>query len=353
MADSTKKTGSSGSRSRSRSGTTKRTGSASSGSRKRATSRSAAKTRSSGSSRRTTSGTRSKQQQDQGAGLGTGKLVAIGAAVGGLAGTVLLLRKLRQHTSDEELEDDERYDEDDYDDDEPRGQADEEDDVDDEEDSEEDDEDDDEPRAGADLDEDDEDEEWEGDDEEEDEQPASRASSHESNGDDESERGLAATVWEAVVEGVRSSQGAKTGKTAGGRAESGEEDDDSDPRPRGGGRTGHRKAGARAPRGKQPVRARTREDEQDGGGDVGTAVLRQARRHLAELTGREAESVSGLEHDGEGRTRVRLEVVELDRIPHTTDVLATYELSLDDQGRLLDCSRVARYSRSSSEGATL
>ena len=78
-------------------------------------------------------------------------------------------------------------------------------------------------------------------------------------------------------------------------------------------------------------------------------LVRGAKRYLVELTGREAESVSGVERNGDGRTLVRLEVVELERIPRTTDVLASYELTLDDDGRLVDCTRVGRYNRSSAE----
>ena len=80
------------------------------------------------------------------------------------------------------------------------------------------------------------------------------------------------------------------------------------------------------------------------------SLVRQAKRHVVELTGREPESVSGIQHDGDGHTRVRVEVVELERIPRSTDVLASYELTLDDDGDLLDCSRIGRYSRSSAEG---
>jgi hypothetical protein len=78
-------------------------------------------------------------------------------------------------------------------------------------------------------------------------------------------------------------------------------------------------------------------------------LVRRAKRQLVELTGHEAESVSGIEHDGDGRTRVRLEVLELERIPRTTDVLASYELTLDKEGQLVECTRVGRYSRSNAE----
>ena len=86
----------------------------------------------------------------------------------------------------------------------------------------------------------------------------------------------------------------------------------------------------------------------DDGGEA-MELVRRARQHLVELTGHEAGSVSGIERDNGGPARIRLEVVELERIPRTTDILATYELTLDDDGRLVDCTRVGRYSRSSAE----
>ena len=97
--------------------------------------------------------------------------------------------------------------------------------------------------------------------------------------------------------------------------------------------------------------AATRAPRGNSGGDGGAAMdlVRQAKRHLVELTGHEPESVSGVERNGDGGTRIRLEVVELERIPRTTDVLASYELTLDDKGQLVDCTRVGRYSRSSAE----
>jgi hypothetical protein len=65
---------------------------------------------------------------------------------------------------------------------------------------------------------------------------------------------------------------------------------------------------------------------------------------LAELTGREAEAVVGLEKDDDG-WKVLLETVELHRVPSTTDVMATFEVALDGDGELLGCRRLSRYAR--------
>jgi hypothetical protein len=40
-------------------------------------------------------------------------------------------------------------------------------------------------------------------------------------------------------------------------------------------------------------------------------------------------------------------VHELQRIPTTTDVLATYQVTLDDDGELVGCRRIRRYTRGS------
>lgn len=79
----------------------------------------------------------------------------------------------------------------------------------------------------------------------------------------------------------------------------------------------------------------------------------QARTLLEELSGAEVESVSALDRTRNG-WRVRLEAVELRRIPESTDVLATYEVELDEDGDLVRYERLRRYGRAQSdrEGGT-
>src|SRR5437588_5286248 len=60
-------------------------------------------------------------------------------------------------------------------------------------------------------------------------------------------------------------------------------------------------------------------------------LVRRAKEQLAALTGNPLESVSGLSRERDG-WRVRVEVVELQRIPPSTDVLASYDVELDDRG---------------------
>jgi hypothetical protein len=85
---------------------------------------------------------------------------------------------------------------------------------------------------------------------------------------------------------------------------------------------------------------------QHNGRGAGTRVAATARQALLEVTGRRAESVTGLERTDDGWT-VEVEVMELERIPRTTDVMAIYEVMLDDDGELQGCRRVHRYVRGS------
>ena len=76
----------------------------------------------------------------------------------------------------------------------------------------------------------------------------------------------------------------------------------------------------------------------------GAQAVKYARQYIAELTGQVPESVSGLTRS-DGGWKVTLDVVELERVPRTTDVLASYEAELDEQGELVGYRRVGRYYR--------
>ncbi|GGZ24480.1 gas vesicle protein [Streptomyces nitrosporeus] len=77
--------------------------------------------------------------------------------------------------------------------------------------------------------------------------------------------------------------------------------------------------------------------------DVSTA-LRRAAGQLAELLQIEPSSVSSLKATDEGWT-ADVEVVEIEKIPDTMSVMASYRVSLDGRGRLLGYERVRRYTR--------
>jgi hypothetical protein len=118
-------------------------------------------------------------------------------------------------------------------------------------------------------------------------------------------------------------------------------------------REGSRKKPAKKAASKRsPKRAASSSSREDGtspraspsrrlsGGQVATRAARQ----LLELTGREAEGVTGLKRSDDGWT-VEVEVVEVRRIPDTTDILALYEVDVDSRGDLQGYRRLKRYSR--------
>jgi hypothetical protein len=73
-----------------------------------------------------------------------------------------------------------------------------------------------------------------------------------------------------------------------------------------------------------------------------------ARETIQDLTGYPPEAVSGLQWDGDSWL-VTVDVLELERIPSTTDVLATYVVQLDDGGELLGYKRTRRFVRGQAE----
>ncbi|MDX3452161.1 gas vesicle protein [Streptomyces sp. ME02-8801-2C] len=77
--------------------------------------------------------------------------------------------------------------------------------------------------------------------------------------------------------------------------------------------------------------------------DAPTA-MRSAAGQLAQLLGRSPDSVSSLKPTDDG-WEAQVEVVELERVPDTTSVMASYRVALDPQGRLVSYERTRRYSR--------
>jgi len=74
-------------------------------------------------------------------------------------------------------------------------------------------------------------------------------------------------------------------------------------------------------------------------------MVRTAREHLQQLQGAQAESVSSFERTRDGYA-VTLEVVEMRRVPETTDLLGSYRVELDGDRNLISYERVRRYRRS-------
>jgi Gas vesicle synthesis protein GvpO len=100
---------------------------------------------------------------------------------------------------------------------------------------------------------------------------------------------------------------------------------------------------------KQSSGSRRSTRNRDNGRANPAEVARAARTQLAQLTGRPAESVLGLRHGEEG-WKVAVEVVELSRIPNSTDLLGCYEVTLDEDGELVGYERVSRYQRGQGGG---
>jgi hypothetical protein len=70
---------------------------------------------------------------------------------------------------------------------------------------------------------------------------------------------------------------------------------------------------------------------------------------VEELTGYQAEAVTGLEWDGE-LWQITVDALELSRIPNTTDVLGEYVVQLDEGGTLRGYKRVRRFQRGTAGG---
>lgn len=113
----------------------------------------------------------------------------------------------------------------------------------------------------------------------------------------------------------------------------------------------------RRPELQQPAPQRGRRDDQDNRRNdcdddgrkrkprmPGSQAILKAQEYFEALTGKVPEAISGLAPGKEG-WKVTFDVVELERIPQTTDVLASYEMELDENGDLVNYRRVGRYYR--------
>jgi hypothetical protein len=92
-----------------------------------------------------------------------------------------------------------------------------------------------------------------------------------------------------------------------------------------------------------------RRSPQSGTKNLGTAV-HAAMEQFRELTGRTPEAVTGARplENGDGWS-VLVDVVELDRIPTSTSVLAIYRVDLDPEGSITSYERLRRYTRGATD----
>jgi hypothetical protein len=73
-----------------------------------------------------------------------------------------------------------------------------------------------------------------------------------------------------------------------------------------------------------------------------------ALTEVSELIGCPAEGVTGIRKDDDGWV-VTIEILEMERIPETTDVLASYDVHVDSSGDVTEYRRLNRYLRAQVE----
>lgn len=81
----------------------------------------------------------------------------------------------------------------------------------------------------------------------------------------------------------------------------------------------------------------------------GREAIERVRQDLPEFLGHRVDSVVGLSPDDDSGWTVTVQVVELSRIPSSTDVLGEYTVSLDQDGELTGCRRKRRYYRNQAD----
>ena len=86
-------------------------------------------------------------------------------------------------------------------------------------------------------------------------------------------------------------------------------------------------------------------DRRGGNGGISSAVA-AALEQFAGLTRLEPVGATGVRREEDGWS-VLVDVVELERIPATTSVMATYRVDIDGSGELCGYERLRRFSRGS------
>lgn len=80
---------------------------------------------------------------------------------------------------------------------------------------------------------------------------------------------------------------------------------------------------------------------------TGTAAWAVAavRSQFPDLTGRELENVTGVDKGDDSTWSIGVEVVEMRMVPDSTDVLAQYDVDVDEDGDIVGYRRKRRYLR--------
>jgi len=79
-------------------------------------------------------------------------------------------------------------------------------------------------------------------------------------------------------------------------------------------------------------------------------LIEKAREELGKITGLELSTTLGAIKEERG-WKVSLEMVEKHSLPDQMDILATYEVILDDDGNVIEFNRVKLRKRIDTEGA--
>ncbi len=77
-------------------------------------------------------------------------------------------------------------------------------------------------------------------------------------------------------------------------------------------------------------------------------LIEQARKELSELTGLKPSSTVGATKDEKG-WHISIEMLEKESVPDQMDILATYEVLLDEDGKLLSFERKTMRKRMETE----
>jgi hypothetical protein len=74
----------------------------------------------------------------------------------------------------------------------------------------------------------------------------------------------------------------------------------------------------------------------------GLQVFERSKEQLEVITGRSSDSVSAFSPSDEGWD-LTIEMIEVEKIPPTTNVMASYHVEVDDEGNILEYQLASRY----------
>ena len=77
---------------------------------------------------------------------------------------------------------------------------------------------------------------------------------------------------------------------------------------------------------------------------TGAEIAQMAKAEISKLTGLKPDTISAMGREADG-WHVTVDMIELKRIPESSDVLDSYEVVLDDDGNVINYKRTKRYYR--------